>query len=77
MKKLIIIGISAFLFSGCQLDAKKPWIIVRKHRCVEYQNEIGICHFKLSDGWNDEYFDDSCSVLNIGDTVHGKKIIKN
>ena len=74
LKKILIITIFGFLFSGCQLDPKKPWIIVKKERHTYYQSEIGICNFKLSDGWNEEYFDDSCNVLNVGDTVHGKRL---
>lgn len=75
MKKLLLIAALAYLASGCQLNPNKPWIVVSKDRNTEYQRYIGICYFKVSDGWNEEYFYDSCGVLNVGDTVHGKKSI--
>lgn len=73
MKKLIVLVAITLSLVGCQLDPDKTWIIVSKDRYTDYQKDFCICSFKLSDGVNEEYFDDSCTALNVGDTVHGKK----
>ncbi len=75
MKKLFLIAAITYIASGCELNPSKAWIIVNKNRYTEYQNHIGLCRFKVSDGFNCEYFDDSCNTLNVGDTVHVKKLI--
>ena len=73
MKRLFLIAAITYIASGCELNQDKPWVIVNKDRYTEYQKQIGLCRFKVSDGFNSEYFDDSCSTHNIGDTVHGKR----
>jgi len=74
MKKLLIL--SLVCLGGCMniLNPQKPWIIDYKNRYVDYVNKIGLSKYRVTDGNNYLYFDDSSTKYNIGDTLHGKHI---
>jgi hypothetical protein len=72
MKKVKLLVLLLPLLNGCnvQLDPKKPWIICNKDRYTSEINKIGLCRYKMTDGINSEYFDDSCISYRLGDTIN-------
>ena len=78
MKKAIII--SLIFLSACHqntvLNPNLIWFIDYKDVYTNDVTKIGFSKFRVTDGFNYSYFDDSSFMYKIGDTLHGKKIKK-
>lgn len=70
MKRLNLLVLLLPLLNGCdvkpaEMDPKKPWFVSRK------ETKAGdiMCRYKVTDGTNHEYFDDTCTRYKVGDCV--------
>lgn len=61
---IVLIGISS-----CQMSTKRQWNISSKVLYTSGGTPSGVCKYKITDGDNWEYTEDSCNKYNVGDTV--------